>query len=406
MLRAVTLSALMLLIWHAVNPAELPPAVVAARGGLDRALLDATRRPVATLALTLDSTPGAVQRDWLGAVRAVGTAVAWSGQGLRPVGIAASPVAEPEQRIRVAVAGADGSTVVLSDQLGFIDTLRVQGAGASKLLRTASGSLVATAGGSRAVATRPTHLQVRRVLVIASAGWESKFLIVALEEAGWLVDARIRVAPGVETRQGGDFPLDTARYSAVIALDGAAASHATAIERYVSSGGGAILAGAAARLPAFVRITAGVGGSRRTGDPRDGIVLTGLKADAVILESQGAAPLVAARRSGSGRVVSSGYDESWQWRMRRAAEAPAGHRAWWTALVSAVAYVPASTGDIGGASDPAPLAALTAVLGPPSETARNVAGGSSRIPPAWLIFGVLLASLLGEVASRRYRGLA
>jgi hypothetical protein len=92
--------------------------------------------------------------------------------------------------------------------------------------------------------------------------------------------------------------------------------------------------------------------------------------------------------------------------MRRAAEAPAEHREWWTALVSAVAYVPATAGDIGGASDPAPLAALTAVLGPPSETARNVAGGSSWIPPAWLIFGVLLASLLGEVLSRRYRGLA
>jgi len=28
------------------------------------------------------------------------------------------------------------------------------------------------------------------------------------------------------------------------------------------------------------------------------------------------------------------------------------------------------------------------------------------VPPVWMLFGTLLASLLGEVVSRRYRGLA
>jgi hypothetical protein len=221
------------------------------------------------------------------------------------------------------------------------------------------------------------------------------------------VDARIRVAPGVETRQGGDLSLDTARYAAVIALDGAAAGSAGAIDRYVGAGGGAILAGAATRLPALSRITPATASARRMAEPHSGLILAGVKADAVVLESRGAGPLITARRSGSGRVVASGYDETWKWRMSRDEEASAAHREWWTSLVSAVAYAPpAAARDSGGAGDPAPFAALTAALGPQSDPDQGPAAPGSRMPPVWLLFGVLLAALLGETVSRRLRGAA
>ncbi|MDQ3515857.1 MAG: hypothetical protein M3403_03650, partial [Gemmatimonadota bacterium] len=225
-LRAVALTALVLLIWTVVRPAALQPRISDARGGLETALVNATRRPVAALDVVVDSVPTALHRDWLAAIRAAGTKVSWSGRALPPVAVATSPVAEPESRIRVSVAGGDSTEVVLSDQLGAIDTVQARAMPSSRLLRTATGWVSASAQGSRAVTAVANPVQVRRVLVLASAGWESKFVVAALEEAGWTVDARLRVAPGVETRQGPDYPLDTARYSAVIALDAAAAPSA------------------------------------------------------------------------------------------------------------------------------------------------------------------------------------
>jgi hypothetical protein len=408
-LRAAVLAVLVFLLWRTARPPEPPEAVVTARGALGQALADATREPLAALSLDFDSVPDRVHRDWLGAIRAAGTSVSWSARELAPVAIASAMVPEPEGRIRAMLGGADSFGVVLSDALGAIDTIGV-GVGdapAARLLRTASGTLSAAAPGVRAAAPPVTPVRVRRVLLLGSAGWESKFTIAALEEAGWTVDARIRVAPGVETRQGADISLDTARYSAVVALDGAAAPSAGAIERYVAAGGGAVLAGAATRLPAFARITPASATARRIAEPRSGLVLGRMKGDAVVLESRADLPLIAARRSGTGRVIASGYDETWKWRMQRADDAPAAHREWWTALVSAVAYAPPVTArDSAGAGDPAPVAALSAILGPPSDRAGRSAAPGSRLPPAWLLFGVLLAALIGETVSRRLRGAA
>lgn len=406
-MRAAVLAALILLLWWTVRPAEAPEPRVTTRGALDRTLAEVTREPVSELSLDLDSIPGPVHRDWLRAIRAAGTSVTWNARDLVPIAIAAAMVPEPEGRIRVAVAGSDSVRVMLSDALGAIDTLRVDAGPATTLLRTASGTVSAGAAGIRASAPPVTPVRVRRVLVLGSAGWESKFVIAALEEAGWMVDARIRVAPGVETRQGADLSLDTARYSAVVALDAAAAGSAGAIERYVAAGGGAILAGVATRLPAFSRITPASASARRTAEPRSGFVLGSVKADAVLLESRGEGPMLTARRSGSGRVVASGYDETWKWRMGRAGDAPTAHREWWTALVSAVAYAPPSgRRDSAAAGDPVPVAALTAAIGPPSDPERSPAAPGSRMPPVWMLFVVLLAALLGETVSRRLRGAA
>ncbi len=404
-LRAVALTALALLIWTVARPVAPQPGISQARAGLEAALVNATRRPMAALAVVVDSVPTAPHRDWLAAIRATGTELSWSGRALPPIAVATSPVAEPEGRTRVSVAGGDSTEVVLSDPLGGIDTVQARAVPSSRLLRTATGSVSASAQGSRAVAPVANPVQVRRVLVLASAGWESKFVVAALEEAGWTVDARLSIAPGVETRQGPDYPLDTARYSAVIALDATAASSAGAIARYVDAGGGAVLAGPASRLPGLARITPAVAGARRVAGPRTGLVLGALKGDAVVLERQGASPLVAARRSGAGRVIASGYDETWRLRMRRMTEAPAEHREWWTALVSAIAFAGTADSPASG-RDAAPVAALTAALGRQSRMGVEPAGARSLVPPVWMLFGALLGSLLGEVVSRRYRGLA
>ena len=404
-LRAVALVALGLLLLSAPRSVERPEQAVVARGGLDRALADATRRAVATLAVELDSVPGPVERDWLAAIRDAGTSVSWSAREIEPVAIATTAVAEPEGRVRLVIAGADSADAVVADAIGVIDTVELRGSAASRLLRTATGFVSASTYGVRATAPLSPPARVGRVLVLAAAGWESKFAVAALEEAGWLVDARIRVAPGIETRQGADFALDTARYSAVIALDGAPAASAAAIQRYVAAGGGAVLSGPVTRVPAFTRLTPAVATTRRVAEPRSGVVLGAVKPGAVILQSERGAALVVAGRSGLGRVVATGYDDTWKWRMRAASDAPTRHREWWGALVSAVAYVPAGRDSASFSGDPAPVAALTAALGPPSTSRQAGTERLSRVPP-WLLFGLLLISLLGEVLSRRLRGLA
>jgi hypothetical protein len=120
---------------------------------------------------------------------------------------------------------------------------------------------------------------------------------------------------------------------------------------------------------------------------------------------------------GAGRVVQLADAESWRRRMRPNDAAPAEHRAWWAQAVAAAAYAPAPPPpDAGRAApdtltDPAPLAATVAALGPPSpEPPREGAGarapgGTPRLPDAVLI-PLALAALLGEVASRRLRGAA
>ena len=405
-LRAVVLAALVILILAALRPTERAAKTVAARGELDRALVDATRREVSALAVELDSVPGPIERDWLAAIRGAGTSVTWSARALAPVAIATAPVAEPEGRVRVVIAGADSTDAILSDGLGVIDTVELRGRAVSWPLRTATGTVTAATPGVRAAAPVPARARVGRVLVLSSAGWEGKFVVAALEEAGWTVDARIRVAPGIETRQGADFALDTARYSAVIALDGAAGASAGAIERYVAMGGGAVLAGSVTRLPAFAKLTPAITTTRRVPEPRSGAALGAVKADAVVLQAERGAPLVAARRAGLGRVLATGYDETWKWRMRAAGDAPALHREWWTALASAVAYAPLPARDSTGvAGDQAPVAALTAALGPQSTVRQPAAARMARVP-AWLLLGLLLISLLGEIVSRRLRGLA
>jgi hypothetical protein len=281
-------------------------------------------------------------------------------------------------------------------------------------MRSAVRGLVrTTAGTTRPAAARRDSLRLRPVLVTGMATWESKFVVVALEEAGWDVRARLSVAPGAVVVQGADVPIDTSRLSAVVLLDSMSAPPATILRRFVESGGGLIAAASAGAIPGLAGLLPGRGARRRPGmvgaldgpEPRSGLVgrvFTTVARDAVPLERRGAEPIVLAARAGIGRVLQVGYEDTWRWRMIGGSDAPDAHRSWWSALVSSAAYAPPVAIDA-PLTDEAPLAAAIASLGPPSDVTAAASGGA-RPPWEAILFAVASLAFLGEWTSRRLRG--
>jgi hypothetical protein len=266
-------------------------------------------------------------------------------------------------------------------------------------------------------ATRDS-LALGRVLVLGQVGWETKFVTAALEERGWRVDARMELGPKGDVLQSAPglrasaFVVDTARYSAVVAVDSTAARYAQ-IAGYVRSGGGLVATASAVRVPALAAL--GAGGMERpieavepfaadTLRPRRSLALRpiSLRPDAVPLESRDAAVAVAARRVERGRVVVMGYEDTWRWRMGGGPDAVERHRDWWADLVARVAYTSRVTHPASPAIDEAPYARLVERLGSP--VSAGVAGRASRVLPIAFLFAVLALALLTEWASRRLRG--
>jgi hypothetical protein len=238
------------------------------------------------------------------------------------------------------------------------------------------------------------------------AGWESRFVVQALEERGWRVESRIALAPGRFATLGRPFPLDTARQAAVIALDSSAVSFAGEIHRFVESGGGLVVGDGAGPFlqrtaPAAVGALVRPAASRVSGpDFRERLTfrrLGPLREGAVGLERRRGEVSLAAWRVGAGRVVQAGYRDTWRWRMEGGDGGAAEHRDWWAGLVATVAY--RSGAVLSGESNPAPLAALVQELGPPGV----LPGGS---PPArfwpWFL-AVFLAVDQPAVAGGRLR---
>jgi hypothetical protein len=364
----------------------------------------------------LDSTPSPIERAWLSALAGAGSSVMWSGD-VAPVMIDAQPVASPAGGTRVLVAAPAASSVVVSDDVGPIDTVRAQNTGAMLALSSASDLLTARVKGSIASTAPRDSIILHKILVIGDAGWESKFVVAALEEEGWKVDAFIRLAPGVDVTQGSAAPIDTSRYSAVIALDGAASPYANRIMEFVRTGGGVVLAPQAASLDAMAPLRAGAAG-RATSESRasqaSGSVslatlalapITSLRADAVPFEKRAGVTAIAARRINAGRVLQVGYEDTWRWRMGGGEAAVRDHRLWWTSLVSSVAYAQrVPTVDAPASTDEAPTISLVAAIGPSTSASGmlNLPGNRSDLV-AWL-FVLLALGLVGEVASRRLRG--
>jgi hypothetical protein len=275
-----------------------------------------------------------------------------------------------------------------------------------------SGALSARSGSARVPIGIAPAAELRPVLVLGHAGWEAKFVTAALEEQGWKVDERVFVAPGADVTQGAMAELDTAHFSAVVALDTTLGAAAPRIAAFVRGGGGLVLLANAANAPAVRAIAPGHAGplrlaANRTFDAADPVnamavyPLELLRGDAVRLSERDALVTSAARREGAGRVLQAGYDETWRWRMQGGGDAVAAHRAWWSRMVGSVAAVPLPDAGESSSAEGAPLARLVDALGPATAVAPD-ASAPERLPP-WLL-PVLLLLLIGEWGSRRMRG--
>jgi hypothetical protein len=412
-LRAMSLAILAVMLWLSLDKSSRS-ASASVQGAASMPDLRAwSTSPIAPTEarITLDSLPSPVVRDWLAALVHSGTRVGWSGD-LHPIAIATSAIASPAGGTSVVIAAGRGTTVELRDDVAPFDTVTAVNGGARFTVR-ADGPFTASESKGTARAARSDSTLLRRVLVLGSAGWESKFATAALEEAGWKVDEMIRVAPGIDVAQNAGYRVDTARYSAVIALDETAAPWATAIEEYVRSGGGVIIGPAAAdRMPATLR--AGIAGATVTPSVRDVPVTLAniplspvqqLRSDAVVLDRRANAVTIAARRHVAGRVIQIGYPESWRWRMAGDERGIVEHRDWWSRLVSAVAYAPRVPLEVSEeASNPAPFAALVSAIGP-SLSAASIAQAPAAKSHSMVWLAILLSvTLLAEIASRRLRG--
>lgn len=417
-LRGAVIVALAVMLWQSLKATpSVPNDEIDARtlaGMLPRWSTTAT--PPRRIEVALDSAPSPLERDWLRALAGAGSRIGWTGD-LPAVMIATEPVASPVGGLRVRVAAPGGSEVELSDAAGVLDTVRARDAGASLAVSSVAGSVTARVNRSAATTIPHDSVTLRKVLVIGNAGWESKFVIAALEEDGWKVDAFVPVAPGVDVTQGAIAAIDTSRYSVVVALDDAAGPYANRITDFVRSGGGVVIAPAAAALDAMSSMRAGTPGT--AAPMASGILanssvslatlalspITGLKSDAVPLDRRVGTVAVAARRVGAGRALQFGYEDSWRWRMGGGENSLRDHRAWWTGLVSGVAYARrTSPGGRAPTADDAPVARLVAAIGP-----RTAGPGVARQrvnPTHWMawLFMFLSFALIAEVASRRLRG--
>jgi hypothetical protein len=414
--RADAFAALAILLWRALRPPP-PSGVEVAGASIEGDLGRWTTTAPAEIHVRLDAAPSPLVRDWLRALSRSGTRTHWSAaRPLRPAAIVAEPTVEPDGGTRVRLASAVGEPVSIGDAAGLIDSLTT-GGNAELELASVEGDLRARGTTYTASTIARDTIALRPVLVLGVASWESKFTIAALEERGWRVASRLRVAPGVEITQGPLGAIDTSRYAAVVALDTSAAPSADAIARYARSGGGVVLAANTARLASLSGIAAGSVGARVAGiagavasaAPRTGLgvfPVAAARSDAVPLERRSAAVTVAARRVDAGRVVQTGYDETWRWRMSGGEEAVAAHREWWSRLVSAVAYAPlvrrASTGDV--AIDETPLASLIDAVGPATALDAAPRSNPDRSRTTRLLFAIVVGALLLEWASRRLRG--
>ncbi len=410
-LRFAAFAALAWLLWGAWAEPRRAPVAAVRSGNLGVRLAEWSVRPGAdTLVIVVERAISPVHREWLAALRQTGVAVAWSGH-FTPLAMEAEPVSDPAGGLVVRAAASAGERLRLNDALGALDSASVVLAGTAFGVPAATGGLQVEANGHAASAAVPEPAAPRRVVVYGRAGWEARFVVMALEERGYEVDARMGVGPSVWVTQGRPVPLDTARHGAVVVLDTSAMDRAREIVGFVRRGGGAILAAEVVAGPLSAVAPGGTGTRLRpvtfaveTEAPRLALPLVPvepLDPLAVPLEWREGSVAVAARRVGSGRVIQVGYQETWRWRMGGSEGAPDTHREWWAGLVAAAAYRPLRP-VAPVAADPAPLAALVDALGPATSAP---AVPSRRWPPVYpWVLGFLVAALLGEWASRRLRG--
>jgi hypothetical protein len=396
---------------------------------------------VDTIPLRLSVLPSPSQRAMLGVLSQSGTVLPWrDGSGSR--GFAAQVVREagPTEPLHVRAAVPRGA-VSLRDAGGLMDSLV---AGRDSLvawqLRSAAAPLRLETARAALSLPMPAPTAPKMLRVMGEPGWEFKFTVAALEEAGWRVDGAVRVSPTARVTLGPVALLDTAKHAAVVITDSTEVD-AASLQRFVQRGGGLVLLGDALRIPALAALRpaqatlrhGALAGGLETDQPLTGLERWELtpRAGAQVLQAasgdadEGHAheeALLVAHRVGAGRVVASAHRELWRWRMEGPDGGLEAHRRWWQDVVAAAgAPAPAATFTASErtpfAGDAAPYADLVGWIGapivtdsapsPPSgQTAAQVTRSTpSRTPwAAWL--GVLAMALLcAEWGSRRLRGL-
>lgn len=412
-MRATLVATLVAALWRAWQPSGTSARTRSVKGSeLTRELPGLAITPgLSGIDVVVDANPTGETRDLLVALRRSGTSVRWSGTP-PPLAIAVTPLRDPSGGSRVVVAGGATAALALTDSAGPLDSLRAE-QGATLELSAPVGVIRVAQGGFSASSAVGRSSTRRGVLVLGRLGWESKFVMQALGEAGWAVRVRVPAAPGAIVLDQDILPIDTGRYDVVVALDSTAADFAPAIARFVMQGGGLVASGGALRLEALRPLVPGRASERQPGrillgadtvTPPDlpARAISGLRDDALVLEQTRAGVMLAARRAGLGRAIAVGYDESWRWRMLGGTSGAAAHRAWWSRTVSSVAPErPFAEGKPTG--DEAPLAALVGALGPPSiVSAMESRPTRDRLPLA--LFALIAVALLAETASRRFRG--
>lgn len=356
---------------------------------------------------------------WLAALRHSGHPLRWTGSP-PAVGLVADAIPTPMGGALIELAATSGAVVVVRDAVSVIDSVRIGYLGAAVTAQDLLGDIAATSNQQQFGAKPPPAVPPGRVLVVAAAGWEGKFVADALEDQGWEVSTRFSVAPNAVVGNAARLTLDTSAFSAVVAVDTTIGQLGDAVERFVRSGGGLVLAGASASAASLLSVVPGTLGPRREpaigGADASELGSSGffpvqlLMPDGVVLERRSGSISMAARRIGPGRVIQLGYDDTWLWRMTGPGGSDDAHREWWSRIVGSVAYirdtvrsVPASMlSSRDGVVSSAPLADAVARLGPARSAKPTNAGVAvdSRI-----LVAVIMLLLLIEWASRRTRGL-
>ncbi|MCC6245770.1 MAG: hypothetical protein IT353_23255 [Gemmatimonadaceae bacterium] len=411
---------------------------------------------VPTVRLAVSAIPRTPVRRVLGAARAAGVSMQWEDSTtLRALSFQAVRTVSPDSAVDLTASAEfvpssreqntrSGRALVMTDGGGVLDSIAVvaQASGGDALnVRLRVSSLSASAGvrvshGGRViagtlVAPAPTPT-VGRVRLYAQPGWEAKFVTAALEESGWQVDASFLISPkAAMVRVGNPMALDTSRYAVAVVLDsGVVASRE--LLRFVSQGGGVIVAGAALRDAAVRTLSAAaieddrgaIAGTLITDEPRRGVPAFHLAAreGATVVEREGDEPTVVLVRRDVGRVMAVGYRDTWHWRMEGRDDAADAFRLWWNGLVSSVAYVGAQATVFDAPRETAvsasmwpgraaPVADMVAQLGAAapldvaatSSTRMAFAARLMRVLP-WVLAVLIVGSLLVEWAMRRLRG--
>jgi hypothetical protein len=380
-LRVLSLALLVVILMRAWTPSSDAGRSESVRqSGIVRALPGWSQSAPARVHLALDSAIAPEERDWIAAIERAGTSVTWSSSRIVPLAATLSRVADPSGGFEFAASGTAHDAMLVRDPVGLIDTVIAGPAGIRVQIPGTATRVGASAGSSTAWAAYHDTVIFKRLLVEGAASWETKFTIAALAERGWKVDALTHLAPGVDVREGKPVTPDTSRYAAVIAVDSTASLVSGGAAAFVRSGGGLVTL-------------------------HDASTIGPHAATSVVLERRPDGD-VRASRSGEGRVIRVGYKDLWRERMADDDSIPdpvAAHRAWLARVVASVAYAPRIAVIADSGADPAPLADMVDRIGAPTRSLESASPLRSEVPSS-VLFGILLVSLLLELASRRLRG--